>query len=130
MGNTSKKSNSLQYGDIPYSVYQNTNQKLIQITEDKLKLILIDYEKHKNKLRDWKSPLGVLITLSVTWSTTDFKDAFGFTKDCWQAVFLIVTFWVIIWLIKVIVNIAIGYKKRNKATIDYVIEEAKTSNSN
>lgn len=125
MGKNNKPTN-LQYGNIDYSVYQNIDQKLITITEDKLRLILIDYENQKNILSDWISPFGILITLIITWVTTDFREALGLSKDCWQAVFVIATLIVLLWLFKTIWHIIV-LKKSNKATIDSILEEIKTN---
>ena len=99
MANGDNTSTPFQFSDIDYTIHQNIDQELIVITEDKLQLILIKYEETKKRLYDWISPLGMFITLLITWGTTDFKDAIGLSKDSWKAIFVIATIAIGVWLV-------------------------------
>ncbi|MCK2045596.1 MULTISPECIES: hypothetical protein [Chromohalobacter] len=80
-------------------VHSNIDQRIIQITEDKLTLILNEHLSNIEMKNSWMAPLGILATLLVVFATTDFKTAF-FSADTWQAIFIISTILTVVWLIK------------------------------
>lgn len=124
MANSGKTPTFLQFDDFGYTIHQNIDQELIVINEDKLELILIKYEESKKRLHDWISPFGISITLLITWVTTNFKDAFGLSKDVWQAVFVIATVVIVVWLIY---SIYVRCKLKDR-TIVSIIEQIKQKN--
>lgn len=81
------------------TVHSNVDQQLIQITEDKLRLILNDHVKCMERKSEWVAPLGILLTIIVTFSTTDFKDIY-FSADTWKAIFIMSGMLTCVWLIK------------------------------
>lgn len=80
-------------------VYNNTEQKLIQIPEDKLKLILTQHSSSIEKKGGWIAPLSIVITLLAVFVTTDFK-AFYFDAATWRAFFIFVFLGTVFWLFK------------------------------
>jgi len=80
-------------------VHTNIEQRLIQITEDKLKLILNEHVQNIEKKGQWVAPLGILITLIIVFATTEFKAAY-LTADTWKAIFIITTLLTVVWLIR------------------------------
>ena len=70
--------------------YQNTTQEIIAINEDKLRLILKDYEDGIKVNTDWQTPLGLFVTILTTLLTADFHDFLGLAKAVWQAIFVLV----------------------------------------
>lgn len=103
-------------------VHSNIEQRLIQITEDKLTLILNDHIKHMESKNSWVAPLGILITLMVVFATTDFKQAY-FSADTWKAIFVITTLLSSVWLIKAVIS---AFKA---ISVNDVIEKIKQGNS-
>lgn len=55
----------------------NTESKLIVISEDKLKLALIDYQENRLSRGVWVAPFGIMLTILVAVITTDFRPTFG-----------------------------------------------------
>ena len=69
--------------------HRNTDQSLIHITEDKLRLILTQHHVGIPDKNQWQTPLSILIAIIITFCTTDFKNAFGLEKQVWKALFLV-----------------------------------------
>jgi hypothetical protein len=67
-------------------VHGDLSQVVVRITVDKLTLILHKHAEKLGRRRDWIAPLGVLITLVVTFTTTEFKAAL-LSADSWRAIF-------------------------------------------
>ena len=103
-------------------VHSNIEQRLIQITEDKLTLVLNEHLEFIESKNSWFAPLGILLTLIVVFATTTFKSAF-FSADTWQAIFVISTVLTTLWLIKSI------YKAIKAQSVSDVISKIKQGNS-
>lgn len=71
------------------AVHVNLTQECIMITEDKAFRCLNEWKSRLEHGRAWIAPVSLFAPLVLTFGTTTFKDAFGFSKDSWQAVFLI-----------------------------------------
>jgi hypothetical protein len=63
-------------------------QDVIATTEDKLRLALADYLKKLERKRSWITPMGLLISFSLTLMMSSFKD-WGLPADTWKAIFVI-----------------------------------------
>jgi len=59
---------NVEDGESPYIMTRTSNvaTNLIEITEDKLKYILLEYIKGMGTKTAWLSPLGLFITISAT----------------------------------------------------------------
>jgi len=79
-------------------VFMNTDSSYIGITEDKLRLCLMDYTKKAKKKYDWIAPLGILITIATTMTTTTFNHKV-LSPHTWQALFIFVALASFVWLI-------------------------------
>ena len=115
------KQTSLAFGDMDVSIHTNINQDVIVISEDRLKLKLIEFEKSKKKLYDWVSPLAIFITLIITLLTADFKAALLLSGEEWNAIFIVLAIAALIWLIVSACNVV----SNKKITIESVIDEIK-----
>jgi len=101
-------------------VYSNVEQQVIQITEDKLRLVLNEHISFLETKSSWISPFGILITLIVVFSTTEFKEAY-FSPDTWKAVFIITTVITTFWLIKSL------YKLTQARSVNDIISKIKNN---
>ncbi|MCD7972345.1 MAG: hypothetical protein LUG18_06720 [Candidatus Azobacteroides sp.] len=101
------------------TVHQNIQQEVIVTTEDKIRLIL---QGKLTSQKAWLAPFGLLISFIATLCTTDFKAAFGLSKDVWHAIFIILVFLSAIWLIYELVKL---WKNWNKTDMDSIIREFK-----
>lgn len=68
------------------SIHENLSQVVISTTEDKLKIILYDYEKTLENKKPWIAVLSVFLTLVVTLVTSEPND-FLLPKETWRIVF-------------------------------------------
>ena len=100
-------------------VHSNLDQEIIQITEDRLRLVIKDHLEKIEEKKAWHAPLGVLLAIVAAFVTADFRDAY-FKAATWQAVFLITGVLSILWLIKTISRAA------NSPSIDDIVSKIKT----
>lgn len=95
--------------------YDNTQSNVIRITDDKLKVILMENKEGLIKSNDFLAPLILLISLVLTFCTTDFKDFLTISASVWKALYLFLTMGACIWLF-------LELKKRKKnISIDELI---------
>lgn len=100
-------------------VHSNLDQEIIQITEDRLRLVLKDHLEFVEEKKAWHAPLGVVIAIVAVFVTADFRDAY-FKAATWQAVFLITGVLSLIWLIKAL------YRAATSPCIDDIVSKIKT----
>jgi len=100
-------------------VHSNLNQEVIQVTEDKLRLILKEHVVNIEQKNSWMTPLGVLLSVVTAFSTSSFKDAFGLKAATWEAVFIITGVVSMVWLLKAL------YTAFDSKTIDDVVDRIK-----
>lgn len=79
------------------TIYSNTELTLIHVTEDKLRLALIEHLDRVEKRKNWHTPLGILLAILLTFLTTDFRH-FGFSKEVWNAFFILCLIVSTVWL--------------------------------
>ena len=89
-------------------VHSNLQQEVIQVTEDKLKLILNEHLANMEQRKSWVAPLGILITILLVFSTTTFKKAY-FEASTWEAFFIMAGILTTAWLVRNII-LAINVK--------------------
>jgi hypothetical protein len=80
-------------------VHSNLDQEIIQVTEDKLRLVLNEHISRAEKRLSWIAPLGVALALATTLLTSTFKDV-GLKSATWEAVFWLCTAASTVWLAK------------------------------
>jgi hypothetical protein len=78
-------------------VHFNVSQAVIVTTEDKVELCLNRYVGQLEKRNAWIAPLGILITVGLTLTTTSFKD-FLLPAQTWSALFSIAGLGSLVWL--------------------------------
>lgn len=69
-------------------IHSNLDQEIIQITEDKLRLVLNQHVAEAEQRKAWIAPLGLLVAILTVFATSNFKDAF-FKAPTWEAIFFI-----------------------------------------
>lgn len=100
-------------------VHSNLDQEIIQITEDRLRLVLKDHLELVEDKKAWHAPLGILIAIVAAFVTADFRDAY-FKAATWQAVFLIAGILSFIWLVRA------SYRAATSPSIDDIVSKIKT----
>lgn len=101
-------------------VQSNLGQIIIISTEDKIELCLMKHLKDLENKRNWITPLGLFLTVTLTFLTTDFKD-WVVSKETWQAIFIIAGIIFLVWLIVSTV------KAWQSKTVKEILEEIKKS---
>ena len=99
-----QKHNHIRKNDYVSKVYTNISSEVVQITTDKLRIILKDYLESVAKRSSWHTPLGLVLTLFLSISTTEFKTTLGVNSSTWCAVFFMATILSAIWLIAALVG--------------------------
>lgn len=102
--------------------YTNVSQGIIHITEDKLKVILIEHKDKNHQFYSWTTPLGIFLSCLFATITSNFEDTWGIPASTWHAIFIISTVITVIWLIYAIINAIRNIKERK---IDDLIEKIK-----
>lgn len=100
----------------------NTKSDLIEITHDKLEIILLKHLEFVSIKNSWISPISVFITILLTNLTATFKKFIGIEKEVWEALFIIGLVGSFLWLV---FALSIIYIHRKEANIDYVINKIK-----
>lgn len=75
----------------------NTSVRVIAITEDKLKLALLERREMLGRRDSWVAPFGIFISILVTILTTDFHK-FLVAATVWEAIFYITLLLTLCWL--------------------------------
>ncbi len=88
-------------GDFANKIIRQTKVEVIVISDDKLHIILTNCLSRISSLNQWATPLGILVTLTVTMLTTNFK-TFILNQYVWEAIFWIFTIVNVIWLLRCI----------------------------
>jgi hypothetical protein len=78
-------------------------QDVITTTEDKVRLTLLNYLKKIEKKRAWLTPLGLMISLTLTLMMSAFKN-WGLNADTWKAIFIIGDIASFIWLVYAVIE--------------------------
>lgn len=100
-------------------VHVNVDQEIIQITEDKLRLILKDYLDSLTQAGGWVAPFSVLVSIVTTFCTAKFDTFIGLGPEFWRSTFVLVSIASTAWLV-------IALSKSSKAlTHDEFINKVK-----
>ena len=102
----------------------NTKSDLIEITEDKLENILIKFLSDYRNSTIWLTPLGIFLSLLITFLTADFKQFLNISKEIWCAIFYVT---LIISLIWTIISAAMAFFNCKKTKIEYLITKIKNN---
>lgn len=100
-------------------VHVNVDQEIIQITEDKLRLILKDHIHSLTLKGGWIAPLSVLISIVTTFCTAKFDTFIGLGPEFWKSLFTLVCVASVVWLL-----VAIN-SGRKVLTLDEFINKVK-----
>ena len=87
-----KIANSLTFHD-------NLGERILTISESKLKLCLNDNIENMENRSAWQAPAGILFTILVTILTSNFKDLI-LSKSDWRAIFICFGLLTSVWLLK------------------------------
>jgi len=105
--------------------YKNIKTNIITTTEDKLNLVLIEYESNSKKLHQWSTPLGILISLCLCLLTSkEVNDLWGLESSVWKAIIIIGVFLSAIALLKTVIE---AFQVRNKLKREDIINKIKTN---
>ena len=100
-------------------VHSNIDQEVVEITTDKLKLILTQYVQLLGSNKEWQAPLGIFITILVVFCTSTFQDFLTVKAHVWNALFILLAGGSFIWLIKSLVQI------KKSMTVDDLMDKIK-----
>jgi hypothetical protein len=99
-------------------VHSNLDQEVIQITEDRLRLVLNDHLRRAEDRKSWVAPFGIFLAIITAFVTADFRD-FGLKAAVWQAIFILCGVASLIWLLR---SSYLGY---TSPTVENIISKVK-----
>ena len=106
--------------------YTNITQGFIHITEDKLKVILLEHNNKNSQFYSWTTPFGIFVSCLLTTITANFELTWGISSNTWEAIFILCTIGTGMWSICAGIN---AFKYRKGRTTDDLIERIKNSES-
>jgi len=72
--------------------YTNIDQTAIEVTEDRVELVLRDAVVELRKARDWMGPAGLFLGLLLSLVTADFNAVLGFSAEAVKGMDVLATF--------------------------------------
>jgi hypothetical protein len=69
--------------------HKNVSQEVVEITTDRLRIILSQHIKKIERQKDWQVAIGLLLALSGSLLTADFRAAFGVEAGVWRSLFIL-----------------------------------------
>jgi hypothetical protein len=106
-------------------IHKNLTQDVLVITEDKMKLTLLEYKNILSASAEWFSASTTVLSFLAALLLTNFKDVGPLTAETWQAIYFM---FFVISLARFINVLYKMYRNRKKANVDYVIRKLKQSN--
>ena len=106
------------------AVHKNVAQDIIVITEDKLKLRLIEQQNVWAQQRDWITPGSLFLAMLGTLWTNNFKAFLGIPANVWMALYIVLAVGSGVWLVIALLR---AYKSRGKADIDNFVNRVKSN---
>jgi len=103
--------------------YNNTKSNIIQITDDKLKNILLENERAMQTQSSWIAPFTLLLSTILTFCTNTFKEFISIDAHTWKAFFLFVILGSTIWLVVTLIKI------RRRYSVDQLIQKIRNQDS-
>lgn len=103
--------------------HRNIDQEVIEITVDKLRLILHTHIRELDKQSIWKGDLGVFVTLLLAVITSDFRAVWGVEANVWRSLFIVGA---IVYAVKLVVSL---FKYLRAKSLDDVILAIKSGGS-
>ncbi|WP_422766853.1 hypothetical protein ACOX9X_11370 [Photobacterium leiognathi subsp. mandapamensis] len=95
----------------------NVQSDLIEITEDKLEVILIKHIEKLNIRDSWISPSSMLVAIITAKTTATFNDSFGLSAAVWETIFVLSGIFSAIWLIRNLCLIGINWKSSDLSSL-------------
>ncbi|WP_025041159.1 hypothetical protein [Nitrosospira briensis] len=92
----------------------NTSTSVIVTTEDKLKLVLLEWQQTRVGRDAWIAPVGIFISIFMTLLTADFRK-FLLAAAVWEAIFYVALILVFGWLIY-----TLKVRPKNKSRDDFI----------
>lgn len=103
--------------------HKNTDQEVVITSEKNLRLLLIEYQNSLKPRYEWKTPIGVLISLIPTIAAAEtFHDAFSIPAAGWEPILRFIVYLSVIWLAVVLIKISKTWEMGN---IDELINRLK-----
>ena len=106
------------------TIHKNVGQDIIVITEDKLKLRLIEQQNVWTQRRDWITPGSLFLAMLGTLWTNNFKTFLGIPAEVWMALYIVLAVGSGTWLVIALFR---AYKSRGKGGIDDFVSRVKSN---
>lgn len=105
-----------------YVYHSNLDQEVIAVTEDRLKLCLLENQSALTAKGQWITPLGLLISFLTTLVSADFRNK-GFPAATWEAIYIIMSILMTVWLFA---SGSKAWKGRHCTELSHLIKQIKS----
>ena len=105
-----------------FEVHSNLTAEVIEITSEKLELILREHVNCLAKEGAWQTPLGIFFTIILVLLTSNFKNTLWISAETWSAIFIISAGLTLFWLVRSIVT------NKKSLTVDQLLNKVKNKN--
>ena len=112
----------LQY--IQSKDHYNVDQDIIHITEDRVRLIISQYNNIRSESSNIWPTIGFIVTVLSVFFTTNFRDFMGVSANTWSVLMGLV---LLISIISLIFKFISFIRMKDKIGIDYVVSRMKNS---
>lgn len=106
----------------------NVKTDLIEITGDKLEVILLKHESNLGKRTAWITPLSLFVSVLLTLLTATFNDMFGLLASEWKALFVISGALSIAWLGISLIRLYTCWRDCSIGNLIAIIKNTKSKN--
>ena len=106
------------------TIHKNLDQNILAVSEDKLRLCLIEHREALSSRLKWLTPFTLLLSLVATISTSTFHETAGIKPESWFAVFLICSVLSLIWFLYEIAKMIVTWKN---GSVDKLIQSIKNN---
>lgn len=115
-----QKASGFSASTLPISkIHGNQQQEMVFIPVDRLQNILNDHASDVRQSSGWHTPAATSLAVGVTLLTAEFKDSLGLSSSFWHALFAILMFLSLGWLVSALVN------RRNTKSVPELVDEIK-----
>ena len=102
------------------AVHGDLTQQVVQITLDRLCLVLDRHVDRTTRSRDWFAPAGILLSIVLTFASATFRDNLLAAAE-WSALFIVLGVASLVWLVITLVRLT------KAETVDDLVNRIKST---
>lgn len=101
------------------NIHSNVTPEILEISVDKLRIVLLENEKKISDANEWQTPFAILLTIIIVLCTATFKEFLSLSADSWHAIFIVGAVVTCIWFLSAL------FRRQKRMTISELIDRMK-----